>query len=643
MARKMTNLVDDVNYYANAVLAHTTNARQIVPAATVCLVGAVMAFAPFLVNQMTASAGLFLALLSSVQRLGKEAERLFSNLIQVQLSLSSLLKISMYMNLETDVPERMLANRKMRQRGRVAATNCYTRAAQSKASCEPHSPQDGSNHARSVDDHVGAGTNPACEPLPEPSKTYALGLPTHFKSVNFAADDMEIELINVGLAQKWNVANPTSSISMESDASVDEAVRSRQLLFTRASNKSNKSIASSSGSHLMRSPLQHINLRLPQGKMYAVVGSQSNGKSSLLRLLGKAVHPTRGEVFIPPHLSIVHVEQEPQLLRHLSLLDNITLGYKHGCPQLEQVVEVCDALGLAPKWIAHLRAEASAAEEQVGVPSTPVANSVRLKTVSDAMKAEVGLDISEQSSWQDQLSATDRRVIQLARALILNPHVLVLHRPLASLDEDVAACVLAALRRFIERRSLFADNSPASLLSRTVFFSTSTLDERAIEAADEIVVVGTPRGGASLLRQDLIAQSSMVSVGEAADESSPSRPEALRRICSGVGAAMVADETIEECSTDLVAQHMCKSAADIGGHKSGSPSEGVAAHTGAVRTSVRIDPVARSHEGRTTIGDTSTRLVSHAELLVKRHTGRTTMTRDRRRHRKSSVDLESLL
>ena len=89
-------------------------------------------------------------------------------------------------------------------------------------------------------------------------------------------------------------------------------------------------------------PLQNVDLRLGQGRIYAVVGSHGSGKSALLRLISKAMHPSGGEVFIPPHLSIVHVEQQPQIVKHMSLYENLTLGYKQGKkrPEVEHVISL---------------------------------------------------------------------------------------------------------------------------------------------------------------------------------------------------------------------------------------------------------------------------------------------------------------
>lgn len=346
-----------------------------------------------------------------------------------------------------------------------------------------------------------------------------------FKGLRFSADEMQLEMINVGLWQRIP-KTASSAQSAPPPPSKQASITTLELDDTV---------------ELLSSPLQNVNLTLAQGKMYAVCGCASSGKSSLLRLLGKAVHPSKGEVFVPPHLLIVHVEQEPQIIRHMSMFENLALGFKKTAPPLEHVCEVCDALGLSQRWISHLCAEHQAMQQQKLEVAKQKAR-VRKMSVSPAFTMKVETEHVLQSSWQNQLSATDKHLIQLARALITNPHVLVLHRPFASLDENVAENVLKALRRFITHRSLFSNNSPASLLSRTVIFSSSTADEQALQAADDVIIVGSPAGGASLLYGGGNGTDrALVDDGEGPGRSEMQRslPEIVRHVCASTNAASI--------------------------------------------------------------------------------------------------------
>lgn len=70
-------------------------------------------------DEFSISSGVFLAILTSTQQMGQEADQLLTALLQIQLSISALLKIYALMNMQTDIAERMLANRKEQERGRV--------------------------------------------------------------------------------------------------------------------------------------------------------------------------------------------------------------------------------------------------------------------------------------------------------------------------------------------------------------------------------------------------------------------------------------------------------------------------------------------------------------------------------------------
>ena len=730
MARTMSSLVDDVNYFANAVTAHTVNSRLVVPATAMLMHLLVMGTSPLVMAWSGTSAGVLLAALTAMQTMGRESEKLFDALIQLQLSVSALLRVSHCMNLQSDVPERMLANRKQRERGRrladsqLEAWNSESEQADNTATAvvkvndagaadgsasnapgcathdaprvrrptvqlDPSSPSmlrddtlaesadcaDGTafiplHAARPPDTHscrrppaltssalpkkgislfgrrggskkqnesaslivtssavsasspskiaaADLGFNADHSPPPPgrlgklrrasiqvqsqasllsggprqpPSLAAAPIAPSapsvpvvstdqrtpelasndstpssvgagpgtavgEINSIRFAADEMRIELIGVGLSQlvmadddvAINDASPAARRSggSQGDSSPEPPRRlmhgaergsikiNSSLIATlqRASSVSNGQLADAPEArpqHLMlRSPIQHVDLTLPQGRMYAVVGAHSSGKSTLLRLMGKAVHPTAGEVFVPPHLSIIHVENEPQIFRHMTLYENLTLGFKMGvtAPPITAICEVCERLGLAKRWIEHIKDEYRVAQRRLRrEPQRPL----RVKDAHQAAAhSEVGPDHSA-SGWQNLLSATDRRVIHLARALVTNPHVLVLHRPLAALDEDVAAKVLAALRQFISRRSLFSDSNPSNLLRRTVIFSSSTLDDNALEAADDIIYVGTPFGGATLLQEahratQIIATDAAEDVSGETSQSLPAR------------------------------------------------------------------------------------------------------------------------
>ena len=98
------------------------------------------------------------------------------------------------------------------------------------------------------------------------------------------------------------------------------------------------------------------------------------------------------------------------------------------------------------------------------------------------------------ASWQSELSSSEIHLICLARGILTSPHLLVLHRPLAGLDDELATKVTAALRAFVDNRGHVGDFAAMGNVegreARTVIFTCSMLEEFAIEAADNVVICG---------------------------------------------------------------------------------------------------------------------------------------------------------
>jgi ABC-type multidrug transport system fused ATPase/permease subunit len=662
MSSRMQKLVDDVNYFSNAVWAHTTRSQLAVPLFGICMAGGLMALAPYIVDELNMSSGVFLAVLAATQQMGVEAEALFSALLQIQLSISALLKIYSLMNLPTDISERMLANRKQQERGRDVVDDSTLQARGARTDRGGDTNRGGSTNRGGGGTHRGGETNRGADLTAEAAPVIPTG-----HAAKFEADRLLIELLSVGLqppepievlrAQKherYGRQRGTWRRSLSRDADIDVSSLSRNSQGSIAvsdgprdgvgggagggvgggagggaggeddrdsrsigagrnsEDRDSRSIGSgrnSSGDRLLgeedgsfsrdkellleensqlpiehnrgsagqrltatprthdtqnrqrkmqqrnatrrrmaalplKGPLQDVNLSLAQGRIYAVVGAHGSGKSALLRLVAKAQHPTRGEVFVPPHLSIVHVEQQPQIVRHLSLYDNLTLGYKHGKskPSIEHVCEVCASLGLTSHWLDFLRRskEDAPAEESPShagaklsehAPSrTPIKSALSAKFIKakkwmkhagvtlndvgkgatfqssvrpqDAEKAAEQMlageyeEEEDADAWESHLSTSDRQILHIARAFITNPHLLVFHRPLANFDGALAQRVCATMRSFVTNRG--SVQSGQGLLARTVIFSCSDNDVRAIETADAFITVGQPEGGANV-------------------------------------------------------------------------------------------------------------------------------------------------
>lgn len=144
--------------------------------------------------------------------------------------------------------------------------------------------------------------------------------------------------------------------------------------------------------------LSSVNLHINENEIVALVGPSGCGKSTILNIIAGFVQPTSGEVLlegkrlagIGPERLVVF--QSPALFPWLTVHDNVTFG-----PRMR------------------------------GAPS------VEYRELADKIIADVGLS-SFLHHFPYQLSGGMRQRVQIARALINKPEVLLLDEPFGALD-----------------------------------------------------------------------------------------------------------------------------------------------------------------------------------------------------------------
>ncbi len=196
-----------------------------------------------------------------------------------------------------------------------------------------------------------------------------------------------------------------------------------------------------------------LDVRVPDGSTLAVVGPNGAGKSSLLQLISGELRPDPGLVtvhgvpfsgpvrHVPPHRRrFGHLEQRPLLFPHLTVADNV-------------------AFGLRARGTGQAEATARALAEL------------------DAVGCE---DLAARRPAA--LSGGQAQRVSLARALAVDPEVMLLDEPLAALDATVAP----ELRRLLRDR----------LAGVTTVLATHDLLD-VVALADDMIELG---GGRVLAR-----------------------------------------------------------------------------------------------------------------------------------------------
>lgn len=194
-----------------------------------------------------------------------------------------------------------------------------------------------------------------------------------------------------------------------------------------------------------------------QGTYVALVGQVNCGKATRLRSLGGAVLPDNFDsMFIPSHLRVLHIVNDPKFFPG-TLMENLCFGVAPGDPDgsEERVRLICKLLEM-PKDVMNL------------------------------------IEQNDVLEWDRACSASEKQKLSLARAIITNPDVLVIHRPFLGLDKRSVKKIATVLKDFVVRRGVAQDSS--SFLSRrprTCIVSGITPD--GLEVADKIYRV-TKRG-----------------------------------------------------------------------------------------------------------------------------------------------------
>ena len=168
--------------------------------------------------------------------------------------------------------------------------------------------------------------------------------------------------------------------------------------------------------------LDRFDLRVPPGEVLALVGRSGAGKTTLLKLVNRLLLPDAGAVFVdgrdtrdwaPIHLRrrVGYVLQEVGLFPHMTVADNIGVVPRlEGWPRdrvAARVGELLELIGLEPRDFA--------------------------------------------ARWPDELSGGQRQRVGVARALAVDPPVLLMDEPFGALDPLTRAELHAEFRRIQDR------------------------------------------------------------------------------------------------------------------------------------------------------------------------------------------------
>ncbi|KTC83248.1 AAA-associated domain-containing protein [Legionella cincinnatiensis] len=207
-----------------------------------------------------------------------------------------------------------------------------------------------------------------------------------------------------------------------------------------------KSFKKSSEQNLL--VLEDVNFKLQEGEIVALLGKSGSGKSTLLRIIAGLVAPTsgsvtyRGKPVFRPVDGIAMVFQSFALMPWLTVLENVELGL--------------EAQGVSREERRHRAIEA------IDI---------------------IGLDGFE-SAFPKELSGGMRQRVGFARALVINPDVLLMDEPFSALDVLTAENLKSDLLELWKEKKTNTNG---------ILLVTHNIEEAAT-LADRIVIFGNDPG-----------------------------------------------------------------------------------------------------------------------------------------------------
>lgn len=202
--------------------------------------------------------------------------------------------------------------------------------------------------------------------------------------------------------------------------------------------------------------LDNVNLEVKEGEILSLIGTSGSGKSTLLRCLNLLQQPSSGKVYFKgveltdKNVDInLHRQKMGMVFQHFNLFDNMT---------------VLKNMTIAPMKLLGL------SEEEAN------------KKASKLLK-RVGLQ-EKKDYYPSQLSGGQKQRIAIARALMMNPEVMLFDEPTSALDPEMVKEVLEVIK------DLAKDNITMVVVTHEMAFAKEISDRTIFMEDGKIIEQG---------------------------------------------------------------------------------------------------------------------------------------------------------
>ena len=176
--------------------------------------------------------------------------------------------------------------------------------------------------------------------------------------------------------------------------------------------------------------VKNVSLNIKQGEIYALAGESGCGKSTLSKAVTKLVKPINGEILFEGKNIFEQTKEEKKLYP-----TSVQMVFQNPYSSLNPKMKIGETL-----------------KEPLDI-NTNFSKS-RKKTVVRNVLEEVGLTEDILTRYPHEFSGGQRQRIAIARALILNPKLLIADEPISALDASIQAQIINLMKELKKERNL---------------------------------------------------------------------------------------------------------------------------------------------------------------------------------------------
>jgi polar amino acid transport system ATP-binding protein len=224
--------------------------------------------------------------------------------------------------------------------------------------------------------------------------------------------------------------------------------------------------------------LHDVSLTVRRGAVVCIIGPSGSGKTTLIRCINNLESPDAGLVLVDSKVVGFRVEEnELHVSNRRELSDVLSdIGFVFQSFNLFPNMTARENIMLGPRRVKKV------AKDEAGA-------------LADRLLAQVGLQ-GKGSRYPAQLSGGEQQRVSIARALAMEPKLILFDEPTSALDPEVSGDVLGVMR------GLARGGMTMVIVTHEIMFAREVADEIVFMADGRIVEVGPPGELLALPREE---------------------------------------------------------------------------------------------------------------------------------------------